>query len=203
MNPEVELEVESLQAIYMDDFVQKDDISFTIDLFAPSDSERCFGIRLFITYTEDYPQSPPTTSIETIQKSFSLTKLKAKIDETITGAIEQDFGPCIFLVCEAVVDELEVFVAGPKSMHEDMVVENPCDQVDELSISEKERITSQDQSVDYESKKILFGTPFSVEAFLNWRARFEAEHNIEVVDHSGVLTGKQIFLAGEVEEVAE
>ncbi|KAL0210357.1 hypothetical protein RCL1_004793 [Eukaryota sp. TZLM3-RCL] len=186
MNEEVELELQSLEAIYMDEFSLISESHFSILLFAPSDVTKDYGLKFLVTLTPDYPNSAPIIDFETIGKSFPLSNIRESTTIAMDKAIESGHGPCIFLLCETITNELENIVVGPKSLFDEL-------QQKQETVGSISRQVAEELQIETVSKKILFGTPFSVEAFLQWRNEFELKNGI-VESTNKPLTGKELFL---------
>ncbi|KAK1312212.1 hypothetical protein QJS10_CPA07g00906 [Acorus calamus] len=194
---EQEMEIEALQAILMDDIEEVDSSEsglvtnnrcFQI-LLSPQDDDDLddssyipVELALFFSHTERYPDEPPLLNIKSVRgiKSEDLSILKEKLEQEAS----ENLGMAMVYTLVSSAKEW----LSEKYGHDGQV---------------------QDVDEDEESKEdiiIPHGEPVTVESFIAWRERFEAELALErakLIPDSALtapkekkLTGRQWFESG-------
>ncbi|XP_067840810.1 RWD domain-containing protein 1 [Heptranchias perlo] len=177
-------ELEALESIYPDSFtvVLENPASFTITVTSETgENEETVEATLQFTYVEQYPDDPPIFEItgqENLQKSDVadiMTLLNEQAQENIGMVM-------IFTLVTAVQEKLNEIVDQIKSR------------------KEEEKILKEKAAEEVE-KAVFHGTAVTIENFLAWKARFDADL-VEIrrkqqkeEEQAGKikLTGKQLF----------
>ncbi|NP_001002535.2 RWD domain-containing protein 1 [Danio rerio] len=177
-------ELEAIESIYPDSFTVLSDAptSFTITVTSDTgENEETLELTLKFTYVEKYPDEPPLWEIfsqENLEDSDAeeiLTLLKQQAEENLGMVM-------IFTLVTAVQEKLNEIIDQIKSRREE----------------EKQRKQKEAEEAE---KRAFQGTVVTIETFLSWKAKFEAEM-IELKkkrqkeeEQSGKkkLTGKQLF----------
>ncbi|XP_072107731.1 RWD domain-containing protein 1 isoform X2 [Mobula birostris] len=175
-------ELEALESIYPDSFtvVSENPASFTIRVTSETGENEEIEATLQFTYVEKYPDDPPKFEIathENLQNSDT-----ADIMSLLTEQAQENIGMVmIFTLVTAVQEKLNEIVDQIKSR------------------KEMEKLLKEKEAEEIE-KAIFHGTPVTIENFLSWKARFDAEltemKKKQKEDEQGgkvKLTGKQQF----------
>ncbi|XP_078068802.1 RWD domain-containing protein 1 isoform X1 [Mustelus asterias] len=177
-------ELEALESIYPDSFtvVLENPTSFTITVTSDTgENEETVEATIQFTYVEQYPDDPPTFEIigqENLQKSDVadiITLLNEQIQENIGMVM-------IFTLVTAVQEKLNEIV-------------------DQIKFHKEEEKLLKEKEAEEVEKAIFHGTPLSIENFLSWKAKFDAEvaeirrKRQKEEEQAGKvkLTGKQLF----------
>ncbi|NP_001087542.1 RWD domain containing 1 L homeolog [Xenopus laevis] len=177
-------ELEALESIYADSFtvLSTAPSSFSITVTSEAgENEENVQVIIKFTYVESYPDEAPLYEIvsqdnlECTDASSILCLLEDQAQENLGMVM-------IFSLVSAVQDKLNEIVDQIKTRREE-----------ETQRKEKEA---------EEAEKVLFhGTPVTIENFLNWKAKFDAEmtelkkkkQKEEEQSGKSKLTGKQLF----------
>ncbi|XP_006013093.1 RWD domain-containing protein 1 [Latimeria chalumnae] len=177
-------ELEALESIYPDSFtvVSENPTSFTITVTSDvGEDEETVNTILKFTYVEQYPDEAPLYEIASHEnlEDRDFTDVMAVLEQQI----QENLGMVmIFTLVTAVQEKLNEIVDQVKSRREQ-----------EQKRKEKEA---------EEAEKVCFhGTPVTIENFLSWKARFDAElmemrkkkQKEEEQSGKNKLTGKQLF----------
>jgi len=193
---EQEMEVEALQAILMDDIKEIDPSESGIATTA-----RCFQIllspqdddfdesayvpvqlALIFAHTEKYPDEPPLLNVKSVRgiKSDDLASLKEKLDQEAT----ENLGMAM----------VYTLVSSAKEWLSEKYGQNGGDEEPEETEEKEEEVI------------VPHGEAVTVESFLAWRERFEAElalQRAKLMPDSALtapkekkLTGRQYFESG-------
>jgi hypothetical protein len=193
---EQEMEVEALQAILMDDIKEIDPSESGL-----STTTRCFEIllspqdddfdesanvpvqlALIFAHTEKYPDEPPLLNVKSVRgiKPDDLASLKEKLDQEAT----ENLGMAM----------VYTLVASAKEWLTEHYGQNGGDEQPEETEAEQEEVI------------VPHGEAVTVESFLAWRERFEAElalQRAKLMPDSALtapkekkLTGRQYFESG-------
>ncbi|XP_055491766.1 RWD domain-containing protein 1 [Leucoraja erinacea] len=177
-------ELEALESIYPDSFtvVLENPASFTIRVTSETgENEETVESTLQFTYVEKYPDDPPKFEIaahENLQTSDI-----ADIMSLLNDQAQENIGMVmIFTLVTAVQEKLNEIVDQMKSRKE-MV-----------------KLLQEKEAEEEIEKAVFHGTPLTIENFLSWKARFDAElieirKNQKEEEQAGKvkLTGKQLF----------
>ncbi|XP_071997834.1 RWD domain-containing protein 1 [Engystomops pustulosus] len=177
-------ELEALESIYADSFTvfstSPQSFSITVSSEAGEEEENV-QVSLKFTYVESYPDEAPLYEIvsqdnlEDSDASAVLALLQEQAQENLGMVM-------IFTLVSAVQDKLNEIVDQIKTRREE------------------EKIRKEKEAEEAEKKR-FHGTPVTIENFLNWKAKFDAEMS-EVKkkrqkeeEQAGKikLTGKQLF----------
>ncbi|XP_068135565.1 RWD domain-containing protein 1 [Hyperolius riggenbachi] len=177
-------ELEALESIYADSFtvLSSTPPSFSITVSSEGgEEEENVELTLKFTYVASYPDEPPLyeiiaqENIEDVDVTGILTLLQEQAQENLGMVM-------IFTLVSAVQDRLNEIIDQVKTRRQQEKIEQ-----------EKEA---------EEAEKVRFhGTPVTIENFLSWKAKFEAEiadlrrKKQKEDEQSGKskLTGKQLF----------
>ncbi|XP_056332221.1 RWD domain-containing protein 1 [Danio aesculapii] len=177
-------ELEAIESIYPDSFtvLSEEPTSFTITVTSDTgENEETLELTLKFTYVEKYPDEPPLWEIfsqENLEDSDAeeiLTLLKQQAEENLGMVM-------IFTLVTAVQEKLNEIIDQIKSRREE----------------EKQRKQKEAEEAE---KQAFQGTVVTIETFLSWKAKFEAEmtelkkKRQKEEEQSGKkkLTGKQLF----------
>lgn len=182
-------EMESIQSIYMDEFVLLNESPLTYELIVLADAEDStledgFKARLRVEYTEKYPEEPPL-----LTPYIGYPLLKTDL-EKINGIIEA--------ACAGFVGMPIVFEVG-ENLRE-YLQQRKIEAAKEES-SEKPKEESMKDAyykIIKLDKEITTFTPVSVESYKAWRETFDKERLEEQKGKQGVVDKKMIALAEEV-----
>nr|AAH76273.1 Zgc:92801 [Danio rerio] len=151
-------ELEAIESIYPDSFTVLSDAptSFTITVTSDTgENEETLELTLKFTYVGKYPDEPPLWEIfsqENLEDSDAeeiLTLLKQQAEENLGMVM-------IFTLVTAVQDKLNEIIDQIKSRREE----------------EKQRKQKEAEEAE---KRAFQGTVVTIETFLSWKAKFEAE----------------------------
>ena len=167
-------EMESLQSIFMDEFLLLNESPLTYELIIladPEDSAEEHGVkaRLRVEYTEKYPDEVPIVSAH-VQHPLTikdLEKIKEITDTTCAGLIGM---PMIYEVSEKIKDHL---VHRKKETNKEVYEEEK--QKAEQKKSDMEKMYKA-YKVDHE---ITTFTPVAPETYNKWRQKVEAKEKEE------------------------
>ncbi|XP_078504658.1 RWD domain-containing protein 1 [Lissotriton helveticus] len=153
-------ELEALESIYPDSFTVLSDtpVSFTITVTSdPGEDDETVQSTVKFTYVEKYPDEAPLYEIVS-QENIEDEDARAIIS-CLDQQVEENLGMVmIFTLVSAIQEKLNEIVDLIKTRREEEKVKK-----------EKE---------EEEAEKVVFhGTPVTIEAFLSWKAKFEAELN--------------------------
>jgi len=176
-----EQEIEALESIFPTEFelLKKEPLaSLAFDLKTPDyDSDPFNGakVRLVFTYTPKYPDEAPEFSIES---SVNVTD-ESELSEFILNIANENLGmPMLYTVVIALLEKIQTDN------------ENRIQQ-------EEDRKNKAEKEKEAEEMRRFDGTKVSVESFLRWKVKFDAEMNdlkFKVVETGNKkLTGKQLF----------
>ena len=182
-------EMESLQSIYMDEFILLNESPLTYELIIFADAEDSTlddGIkaRLRVEYTEKYPEEPPliTSYVSYPLLKKDSDKINAIIEEACTGFSGM---PIIFELGENVREYLQQRKA-----------EVTKEEIDEGS---KEGTKKKGHyKVIKLDKEITTFTPVTAENYTKWREIFDKEKIEEAKGKIGVVDKKAAILAEEI-----
>ncbi|KAJ1155193.1 hypothetical protein NDU88_007928 [Pleurodeles waltl] len=153
-------ELEALESIYPDSFTVLSDapVSFTITVTSdPGEDDETVQSTVKFSYVEKYPDEAPLYEIVS-QENIEDEDARAIIT-CLDQQVEENLGMVmIFTLVSAIQEKLNEIVDQIKTRREEEKVKK-----------EKE---------EEEAEKVVFhGTPVTIEAFLSWKAKFEAELN--------------------------
>jgi len=179
---EQEEEWEALEAIYPELVrAESELLTFTIDLESETDDNQ-LKVSLQIEMPEAYPEVAPNCDVmefENLDPSDCVA-----IEKFITQACEDQLGE---IMCFTVI-------SGVQDMLNDLV-----DEIERRRAEEEERKKREEEEA---AQKKFIGTRVTVESFLQWKEKFDAELEAlktkEQKDKEaalkGRMTGKQLFL---------
>mmetsp|Transcript_17336 Transcript_17336/g.18075 ORF Transcript_17336/g.18075 Transcript_17336/m.18075 type:complete len:318 (+) Transcript_17336:49-1002(+) len=212
-------EIEALQAIYPDELqsLSGPPYTFKIKLVPlPGQDNNHVAVDLNCSFPSDYPSIPPVIDVE-LKKGLA-SKQKEEILNIIKTQAEDNLGaPSIYTITEAVREWLvDNNVAGQDgSMYSDMMrrmqqkdVEKKKKEVKAaIALAADSEKSSHVVEADPEEleriRKRQAGHPVTAEAFLEWKAKFDAEmlalriaqFGLSEKDKEDKPTGKQLFLS--------
>ncbi|XP_048387911.1 RWD domain-containing protein 1 [Stegostoma tigrinum] len=177
-------ELEALESIYPDSFtvVSENPTSFTITVTSDTgQNEETVEATIQFTYVEHYPDDPPLFEVigqENVQKSDVadiITLLNEQTQENIGMVM-------IFTLVTAVQEKLNEIV-------------------DQIKFRKEEEKLLKEKEAEEVEKAVFHGTPVTIENFLTWKAKFDAElaeirrkqQREEEQAGKAKLTGKQLF----------
>ncbi|PON35746.1 Ubiquitin-fold modifier-conjugating enzyme [Parasponia andersonii] len=198
---EQEMEIEALEAILMDDFkeihsgesgLNTSNRCFQIKV-VPQDDEADFEstpvqLALIFSHTEKYPDEPPLLNVKSLRgmRTEDLRVLKEKLQQEASENLGMAM---IYTLVTSAKEWLS------EQFAQDSIIEN----------AEAEEAAKDDIIIPH-------GEPVTVETFLAWRERFEAELALErakIMPESALtapkekkLTGRQWFESGRAKGVA-
>ncbi|XP_075059061.1 RWD domain-containing protein 1 [Mixophyes fleayi] len=178
-------ELEALESIYADSFTvlssSPASFSITVTSEAAEEEEENIQVALKFTYAGSYPDQAPLYEIvsqenlEDADASGILTLLEEQAQENLGMVM-------IFTLVSAVQDRLNEIV-------------------DQIKTRREEEKVKKEREAEEAEKVVFHGTPVTIESFLNWKAKFEAEiaeirrkrQKEEEQSGKSKLTGKQLF----------
>lgn len=200
------LEIEALQSIFEADkeFESISDTEFLIKLvpYPAGEEVNHVGATLHVTYTSDYPDSPPDWDLEDVRglPDEKVKALRQLVDETISSSLGMAM---IYTVAEACQDYLKTNNLKALSMHEEMMQrmnqDGDEDEDDDDDDDDEDRPNEEEEWKGLAEKTLCSEADrITSVSFNEWKLRFD----LEMVE-SGVLkreenkakSGKQIFLA--------
>ncbi|KAL0244214.1 hypothetical protein GEMRC1_008299 [Eukaryota sp. GEM-RC1] len=189
LDDEALMEIEALEAMFSEHFRTMSPYLFEIDLYSPSDVKHQFGLTLTIHLSDNYPAEVPELSLSTLGKEFSVSEVLSDIQTLAESFVSQNCGPSLFSICDSLLDYLDSIVAGPKSLLDNSRrnAEQPLSYQEKLDL---EKLAAKDSEIV--NNKILFGTPFSLDAFLSWKEGFLAE-SLQTQSLIQRETGREFF----------
>lgn len=212
-------EIEALQAIYPDELelISQSPYQFKIKLVPhPGQSDNHVALDLVCQLPTNYPSEVPKIDIEL--KKGLVSKQKETMFEIINSTAQDNIGgPSIYTIAEAVREWLiDNNIAGQDgSMYADMMRRMQQKDVEKkkkdvkaaiamAADSEKSSTTVETNPEELERiRKRQAGLPVTVEAFMEWKAKFDAEMLAIKIAQFGVSdksledrpSGKQLFLS--------
>ncbi|KAK2710849.1 RWD domain-containing protein 1-like [Artemia franciscana] len=180
-------EIEALESIYNTDFIVVEDspfYKFKIRLCASStDLEfstdpTCF---LIFTYTKKYPEEPPLVDIWAEEDDPFFDDLKKEeLKEKLQDEASNNLGMVMIFTLVSIAQE---WLAESLDLEKTRIQE------------ERERIRTEAEEAE---KRRFMGTPVTVQNFLSWKEKFDAElasmKKVEKEDKDRKLTGRELFL---------
>ncbi|XP_075257726.1 RWD domain-containing protein 1-like [Convolutriloba macropyga] len=190
---EQEIEIDALRSIYPEEFeLTKEDAPFELKVFlvsqpvdcGPEDDPEEFETKLTLlaTLPETYPEVSPEYRLVDI-KGLDDMEFET-VDLAIKQQIEDNMGmSMIFAICSEIQNQLSS-ISEQKMKAKEAEIERKKKEQEEIEMQR------------------LIGTPVTVQSFLEWKAKFDAEVTSKRVatkaaaidDKSGKITGKQLFL---------
>nr|CAG4652225.1 EOG090X0F6V [Triops cancriformis] len=177
-------EIFTLQSIYPDEInilEEKPFHRFTVDLKSEGyneEAEEGYACKLEVTYTPTYPNDPPEFDVtDTVGMDDEQTE---RLKEHIQTQVEESLGMVMVFTMVSAANEW-------------------------LSVAWEEEVKRREEEIERkkveaeEAEKVRFvGTPVTVENFLSWKERFEAEMSVlkkpEKEDKDRKLTGRELFM---------
>ncbi|XP_057617677.1 RWD domain-containing protein 1 isoform X1 [Chionomys nivalis] len=177
-------ELEALESIYPDSFtvLSESPPSFTITVTSEAgENDETVQTTLKFTYSEKYPDEAPLYEI------FSQENLEdndvSDILKLLALQAEENLGMAmIFTLVTAVQEKLD-------------------ETVDQMKARREEEERQKEKEAEEAEKKLFHGTPVTIENFLSWKAKFDAElleikkKRMKEEEQAGKnkLSGKQLF----------
>lgn len=177
-------ELEALESIYPDSFtvLSENPPSFTITVTSEAgENDETVQTTLKFTYSEKYPDEAPLYEI------FSQENLEdndvSDILKLLALQAEENLGMVmIFTLVTAVQEKLNEIV-------------------DQIKTRREEEKKQKEKEAEEAEKKLFHGTPVTIENFLSWKAKFDAElleikkKRMKEEEQAGKnkLSGKQLF----------
>ncbi|TMW57332.1 hypothetical protein Poli38472_003257 [Pythium oligandrum] len=204
------MEVEALESIYMDEFVKltDDPLSYQIHIVPNQDGQNNHvALTLKCKIPETYPDVEPQLEI-VLDKGLSDTQHK-EIKALVMAQVAENLGMAMmFTISEAV---REYLVENNRQGNDGSEYQ---EMMRRLEIRKKQDDTSAAAAAEENAqataavKRNDHGTPVTVESFLAWRAKFEAETQVKKKETTkdeatAKLTGKQLWSSGLVDEGTE
>eukprot|EP01098_Paradermamoeba_levis_P007537 TRINITY_DN311_c0_g2_i5.p1 TRINITY_DN311_c0_g2~~TRINITY_DN311_c0_g2_i5.p1 ORF type:complete len:220 (-),score=77.75 TRINITY_DN311_c0_g2_i5:445-1104(-) len=189
---DIRMELDTLQAIYMDDFQElTENKIFTIKLFATEtvdSGEDKYGVILKIELPEGYPNTLPLISFQekfTLPNQASITLL-----EELKALAESNVGNVMgFTLCQMAKEWLDnsflLFQENQKEREKE-----------EKEREEEEERQSLGIALDPSEKPLHGGPAVTRESFLEWKKLFDqemAEKNKTKISSENRPTGRQMF----------
>uniref|UniRef100_A0A6T1MTV5 RWD domain-containing protein n=1 Tax=Alexandrium monilatum TaxID=311494 RepID=A0A6T1MTV5_9DINO len=203
------LEVEALTSIFEEgkEFIRISETEFCLKLlpYPAGEEENHVGVTLHVTYTDDYPDSPPEWALEDIKglNDPKQEELRSTIEEAISSSLGMAM---IYTVAEACQDFLKQNNQRELSMHEEMLQRmagdgkegEAGDDGDEDEDEEEEENEEEEEWKGLAEKTLCEEKDrISMESFAAWKVKFDAEmiaSGLLKRDENKAKTGKQFFL---------
>ncbi|KAG7399586.1 hypothetical protein PHYBOEH_008581 [Phytophthora boehmeriae] len=200
------MEVEALEAIYMEDFTKlsEDPLSFQVRVVPNQDGENNFvAMTLKADIPATYPDVEPTLEI-ILNKGLSDRQHK-DMKELLAQQIEENMGMAMmYTLCEAVREYLveNNREGNDGSEHQEMLRRMEMRKKKEEKVEAEKEEEAMARSHE---KQAFHGTPVTVESFAAWREKFEAEMRKTTTksvkdEASTKLSGRQLWNKGLVTE---
>uniref|UniRef100_A0A1I8AV82 RWD domain-containing protein n=1 Tax=Steinernema glaseri TaxID=37863 RepID=A0A1I8AV82_9BILA len=185
-------ELEALEAIYPNELEILNrtypNISVVVNLDSHIDGEECeegeeFEIELKVDLTANYPDEVPNISLGGMEERLSESRIQ-KLTEELRRVAEENLGmPLVFTVISHLQEQIGHIV-------------------NESANEKEEALRAAERREEEEAQKKFEGTRVTVESFLVWKAKFDAELAALKADEvkareaalAGRLTGRQLFL---------
>ncbi|XP_072019068.1 RWD domain-containing protein 1-like [Amphiura filiformis] len=184
---EQENEVSALESIYPDEFTvlstnpyHKFEITVSSESTGEEDEQDTLHVTLQFTYTDTYPDEAPvyevtdTVNVQDDEIEPIMQLLQEQIEENLGMAM-------VFALVSALQEHLNERVDERKK---------------ELA-KERELIEEEKRKKQEEADNILKGTPVTLDSFLEWKDKFDAERRLinstKASDQSKKLTGRELF----------
>lgn len=153
-------ELEALESIYPDSFTVLSDtpVSFTITVTSdPGEDDETVQSTVKFMYVEKYPDEAPLYEIVS-QENIEDEDARAIIS-CLDQQVEENLGMVmIFTLVSAIQEKLNEIV-------------------DQIKTRREEEKVKKEKEAEEAEKVVFHGTPVTIEAFLSWKAKFEAELN--------------------------
>ncbi|KAK0424393.1 hypothetical protein QR680_008653 [Steinernema hermaphroditum] len=185
-------ELEALEAIYPNELEilnrQYPNISVIVKLDSHIDGEECeegdeFVMELQVNLTKNYPDEVPKISLEGLEDRYPQSRIQKLVDELHQVAGENLGMPLVFTVISHLQEQIGLIV-------------------NESATLKEEALKEAEKKEEEEARKKFEGTRVTVESFLAWKKKFDAEQAALKADEvkareaalAGRLTGRQLFL---------
>ncbi|KAL4159592.1 hypothetical protein PRNP1_000169 [Phytophthora ramorum] len=201
------MEVEALEAIYMDEFTKLSDepLTYQVHVVPNQDGENNFVAMLLKAEIPDtYPDVEPKLDI-IVKKGLADSQLK-EIKQLLDQQVEENMGMAMmYTLCEAVREYLveNNREGNDGSEHQEMLrrMELKKKKEDKVEADKLE----QAQAHAEEHRREFHGTPVTVESFAAWKVKFDSEMQVttkaSVKDEATAkLSGRQLWNKGLVTE---
>ncbi|EGZ20788.1 hypothetical protein PHYSODRAFT_313308 [Phytophthora sojae] len=201
------MEVEALEAIYMDDFTKLSDepLTYQVHVVPNQDGENNFvALLLKAEIPETYPDVEPKIEV-VVKKGLADSQVK-EIKQLLAQQVEENMGMAMMYTLSEAVREYLVEnnrEGNDGSEHQEMLRRM------ELKKKKEEKVEAdklEKANADAEEKRREFhGTPVTVETFAAWKEKFEAEMRGQPKtslkdETTAKLTGRQLWNKGLVTE---
>ncbi|KAL3668388.1 hypothetical protein V7S43_006477 [Phytophthora oleae] len=201
------MEVEALEAIYMDDFTQLSDepLTYQVHVVPNQDGENNFvALLLKAEIPETYPDVEP--KIEVIVKKGLADRQVKEIKQLLAQQIEENMGMAMMYTLSEAVREYLVEnnrEGNDGSEHQEMLRRMELKKKKEEKV-EADKLEQANANAE-EHQREFHGTPVTVETFAVWKAKFDAEMvsttKTSVKDEATAkLSGRQLWNKGLVTE---
>eukprot|EP00276_Gloeochaete_wittrockiana_P007861 CAMPEP_0184663200 /NCGR_PEP_ID=MMETSP0308-20130426/47021_1 /TAXON_ID=38269 /ORGANISM="Gloeochaete witrockiana, Strain SAG 46.84" /LENGTH=201 /DNA_ID=CAMNT_0027105765 /DNA_START=68 /DNA_END=673 /DNA_ORIENTATION=- len=175
------MEIEALQAIFMDDFtmLENEPPRFLVTVVGEDGNTAC---SLIFTYTETYPEEVPHLYVKSVKNvsEDQCTRLQEFLKTEATSILGM-----------AMVHTLVQFARDWLAQH----IGSEADARAKALEEERKQVSK------FEQREEFKGTPVTLENFREWKAKFDAELEVERlkkaaledVDKKKRLSGRQLF----------
>ncbi|KAE9014577.1 hypothetical protein PF011_g7984 [Phytophthora fragariae] len=201
------MEVEALEAIYMDDFTQLSDepLTYQVHVVPNQDGENNFvALLLKAEIPETYPDVEP--KIEVIVKKGLADSQVKEIKQLLAQQVEENMGMAMMYTLSEAVREYLVEnnrEGNDGSEHQEMLrrMELKKKKEDKVEADKLEKANAEAE----DERREFHGTPVTVETFAAWKEKFDAEmrgaQKTSLKDEATAkLTGHQLWNKGLVTE---
>ncbi|KAG3177257.1 hypothetical protein PC128_g16938 [Phytophthora cactorum] len=201
------MEVEALEAIYMDDFTKLSDepLTYQVHVVPNQDGENNFvALLLKAEIPDTYPDVEPKIEV-LVRKGLADRQVK-EIKELMAQQIEENMGMAMMYTLSEAVREYLVEnnrEGNDGSEHQEMLRRMELKKKKEDKV-EADKLEQANANAE-ETRREFQGTPVTVETFAAWKAKFDAEmaptKKISIKDEATAkLTGRQLWNKGLVTE---
>ncbi|KAJ0395148.1 hypothetical protein P43SY_002432 [Pythium insidiosum] len=199
------MEVEALESIYMDEFkkLSDDPLSYQIHIVPNQDGQNNHvALTLKCQIPETYPDVEPHVEI-VLEKGLSDPQYK-ELKQLVMQHVSENMGMAMmFMVCEAVREYLveNNREGNDGSEYQEMMRRLEIRKKQDTISSANDAAAAAKAEEANKAARKDYGTPVTVETFMAWRAKFEAEQRAskkESVkdDATAKLTGRQLWSRG-------
>uniref|UniRef100_H3GEA7 RWD domain-containing protein n=1 Tax=Phytophthora ramorum TaxID=164328 RepID=H3GEA7_PHYRM len=218
------MEVEALEAIYMDEFTKLSDepLTYQVHVVPNQDGENNFVAMLLKAEIPDtYPDVEPKLDI-IVKKGLADSQLK-EIKQLLDQQVEENMGMAMmYTLCEAVREYLveNNREGNDGSEHQEMLrrmelKKKKEDKVEADKLEQVRETSTRARSIKFaaanaqahaeEHRREFHGTPVTVESFAAWKVKFDSEMQVttkaSVKDEATAkLSGRQLWNKGLVTE---
>ena len=189
------MEIEAMQAVFMDDFelVSNNPTTYRIKIYPSLGGENYVSVSMVVRYPPNYPDEAPNVCFvdaDNISED-DIIDLTQMIYERVPEFIGMAM---VYNLTEIVKDWLidrNVPKVEEGSMYDEMMKRHQkAKELADAEREEKEVAAAKQENIDHPKN---WGTPVTPETFAEWKKKFDSEFHINEVVVRDKLTGKELF----------